>query len=53
MKREDVVIMFGTLVLIIVILCGAVIALSAKYNALETEHLKMIGAYEACEGGTP
>jgi hypothetical protein len=33
-KREQITIMFSTLVLIIVILGYAVIALSAKYNAL-------------------
>lgn len=53
MKREQVTIMFSTLVLIIVVLCGAVIALSAKYNDLAAEHDKLHSAYETCKAGTP
>lgn len=53
MKREQLTIMFSTLVLVIVILCGAVIALSAKYNELEAENDALVTAYIECEAGTP
>lgn len=53
MTREQATIMFSTLVLIIAVLGGAVIALSAKYNALETEHRQVVSVHEACEAGTP
>lgn len=53
MTREQAVLMFSTSVLIIVILGGAVIALSAKFNDLAAEHTKLYSAYEQCERGTP
>jgi hypothetical protein len=45
--------MFSALVLVAVILCGAVFALSAKYNDLAAEHTKLYSAYEQCVAGTP
>lgn len=53
MTREQLTIMFSTLVLITVVLGGAVIALSAKYNELQAEHHKVVTAYVSCVEGTP